>query len=225
MGNGEWECRMEIRMSISCCTWLAQFFWTKEKLPRLWLLLLFLLLFLCCCCGALNAENPCCINNVRIMVQEAVQLHKYACAAIKKLLSVPGPEREEKKDRSPKHCSHLGNCCWRCYHCCCCCCYTYYPGQVTNLVSNGTRGSFKRLSTSPLSPVLLLCPSVCLSVCQLVSDHITRLQLFGFGPHCQLRHQQQQQQHQQQPSPPPAAIYGCVCAALLFWWYPALKEE
>lgn len=98
MGNGEWECRMEIRMSISCCTWLAQFFWTKEKLPRLWLLLLFLLLFLCCCCGALNAENPCCINNVRIMVQEAVQLHKYACAAIKKLLSVPGPERERGEE-------------------------------------------------------------------------------------------------------------------------------
>lgn len=154
MGNGEWECRMEIRMSISCCTWLAQFFWTKEKLPRLWLLLLlFLLLFLCCCCGALNAENPCCINNVRIMVQEAVQLHKYACAAIKKLLSVPGPEREEereeKKDRSPKHCSHLGNCCWRCCRCCCCCCYTYYPGQVTNLVSNCPLSSFSvRLSVS-----------------------------------------------------------------------------
>lgn len=33
------------------------------------------------------------------MVQEAVQLHKYACAAIKKLLSVPGPERERKGER------------------------------------------------------------------------------------------------------------------------------
>lgn len=155
-------------MSISCCTWLAQFFWTKEKLPRLWLLLLFLLLFLCCCCGALNAENPGCINNVRIMVQEAVQLHKYACAAIKKLLSVPGPEREREEGQKSQALQPLGQLLLTLLPLLLLLLYLLpwpshkfgkqrYQGQLQALVC---------LSTVPCPPDLSDCLSLCLSVSQ-----------------------------------------------------------
>lgn len=106
----------------------------------------------------------------------------------------------------------------------------YGPSQLANFgVRNGSRpaagtGYQIRLSApssgSQLQLDLQLQPVVkSQSVSQSVVDHVTRLQLFGFGPHCQLRHQQQQLPLPLAPrSVPPLAPATCNLWPVCFFY-------